>query len=143
MIGEALQRSAASFNAANTDLSQAIALVTATNTVVQDPSSVGTLWKTLSARIRGAKTELEELGEEEDEFTETTSKLQGLVKGLTGFDILEEDGETFKSIYDIILGIGKEWKNLSDIEQASLGEALAGRALSFAWVYGDIYYEYI
>lgn len=40
-IGEALQRSAASFNAANTDLSKSIALVTATNTVVQDPASVG------------------------------------------------------------------------------------------------------
>lgn len=33
-LGEALKRSAASFNAANTDLSQAIALVTATNEVV-------------------------------------------------------------------------------------------------------------
>lgn len=52
-IGEALQRSAASFNAANTDLSKSIALITATNTVVQNPESVGTLWKTLSARIRG------------------------------------------------------------------------------------------
>ena len=40
-IGEALQRSAASFNAANTDLSKSIALITATNEVVQDPDSVG------------------------------------------------------------------------------------------------------
>lgn len=126
-IGEALQRSAASFNASNTDLSKSIALITATNEVVQNPESVGTLWKTMSARIRGAKTELEELGEEEDEFTNTTSKLQNLVKSLTGFDILEEDGKTFKDIYEIILGIGKEWDKLSDIEQASLGEALAGK----------------
>lgn len=34
-IGEALQRSAASFNAANTDLSKSIALITATNEVVK------------------------------------------------------------------------------------------------------------
>lgn len=40
-IGEALKRSAASFNAANTDLSESIALVTATNAVVQDPDAVG------------------------------------------------------------------------------------------------------
>ena len=40
-IGEALQRSAASFNAANTDLSKSIALITTTNEVVQDPESVG------------------------------------------------------------------------------------------------------
>lgn len=126
-IGEALQRSAASLNAANTSLEESVALVTAANTVVQNPESVGTTFKTLSARIRGASTELEELGEEGDEFTETTSKLQGLIKGLTGFDILEADQKTFKSIYDILIGIGKEWKNLDDIERASLGEALAGK----------------
>lgn len=45
-IGEALKRSAASFNASNTDLSESIALITATNAVVQDPESVGTMWKT-------------------------------------------------------------------------------------------------
>ena len=126
-IGEALQRSASSLNAANTSLEESVALVTAANTVVQNPESVGTTFKTLSARIRGATTELEELGEEGDEFTETTSKLQGLIKSLTGFDILESDQKTFKSIYDILIGIGKEWKNLDDIEQASLGEALAGK----------------
>lgn len=126
-IGEALQRSAASLNAANTSLEESVALVTAANTVVQNPEQVGTVFKTLSARIRGASTELEDLGEEADEFTETTSKLQGLVKSLTGFDILEADQKTFKSIYDILIGIGKEWKNLDDIERASLGEALAGK----------------
>ena len=40
-IGEALQRSAASFYAANTDLNSAIALITATNSVIQDPTRVG------------------------------------------------------------------------------------------------------
>lgn len=40
-IGESLKRSAASFNAANTDLSKSIALVTATNEVVQNPEAVG------------------------------------------------------------------------------------------------------
>ena len=125
-IGEALQRSAASFNAANTDLSKSIALITATNEVVQDPDSVGTLWKTMSARIRGAETELQQLNEETDEYTKTTSKLRDLVMGLTGFDIMEDE-DTFKDIYEIILGIGQEWQNLTDAEQASLGEALAGK----------------
>ena len=118
MIGEALQRSAASFNAANTELSEAIALITASNTVVQNPESVGTLWKTMSARIRGAKSELIELGEEEDTIIESTAKLRSMVKGMTGFDIMQDEN-TFKSIYDIVLGIGKEWKNLTDIQQAN------------------------
>ena len=125
-IGEALQRSAASFNAANTDLSKSIALITATNTVVQNPESVGTLWKTMSARIRGAKSELIELGEEEDTIVESTSKLRDMVKGMTGFDIMKDEN-TFKDIYEIVLGIGKEWSKLTDIERASLGEALAGK----------------
>lgn len=125
-IGEALKRSAASFNSANTSLSESIALVTTANAVVQDPDSIGTTFKTLSARIRGAETELESLGEETDEYTKTTSKLRDLVMSLTGFDIMEDE-VTFKSIYDIMLGIGKEWDKLTDIEQSSLGEALAGK----------------
>lgn len=40
-IGEALQRSAASFNAASTDLEKSVALVSATNSVLQDPEKVG------------------------------------------------------------------------------------------------------
>lgn len=125
-IGEALKRSAASFNAANTSLSESIALVTTANAVVQDPDSIGTTFKTLSARIRGAETELQNLGEETDEYTKTTSKLRDLIKSLTGFDIMEDEN-TFKSIYNILLGIGKEWNNLTDLEQSSLGEALAGK----------------
>ena len=85
-----------------------------------------TLWKTMSARIRGAETELEELGEETDEYTKTTSKLRDLVQSLTGFDIMIDE-DTFKDVYEIILGIGKEWDNLTDVEQASIGEALAGK----------------
>lgn len=46
-IGEALQRSAATFHAANTSLPEAIALITGTNSVVQDPDRVGNMWKTI------------------------------------------------------------------------------------------------
>lgn len=125
-IGEALKRSAASFNAANTSLSESISLITATNAVVQDPTSVGTMWKTVSARIRGAKAELEEMGEDTDGMVESTSKLRDLIKGMTGFDIMEDE-DTFKSIYDIMIGIGEEWENLSDIDQSALLEAMAGK----------------
>ena len=40
-IGEALQRSASALAAANNTLDQSIALITAANTVVQDPDAVG------------------------------------------------------------------------------------------------------
>lgn len=125
-IGEALQRSAASFYAANTDLSKSIALIAGTNSVVQDPTSVGTMWKTVSMRIRGAKAELEEAGEDTEGMVESTAELRDLIKGMTGFDIMKDE-DTFKDIYDIIIGIGHEWKKLSDIEQASLLEKLSGK----------------
>lgn len=84
------------------------------------------MWKTVSARIRGAKTELEDMGEDTEGMVESTSKLRDLVKGMTGFDIMENE-DTFKSIYDIIVGIGEKWKDLSDIDRAALLEALAGK----------------
>ena len=56
-VGEALQRSASSLFAANNSLDESIALITAANTVVQDPDVVGTALKTVSMRVRGAKTE--------------------------------------------------------------------------------------
>lgn len=53
MLGEALQRSASAFNTAHTDLDKSIAIITASNEVLQDPEKVGTMWNTVSARIRG------------------------------------------------------------------------------------------
>jgi len=125
-IGEALQRSAASFNAANTDLNESIALITATNAVVQDPTRVGNMWKTVSMRIRGATAELQEAGLETDGMVESTSQLRELIKGMTGFDIMVDDS-TYKDIKEIVVGIGKEWDKLSDIDQAALLEKLAGK----------------
>lgn len=130
-IGAALQRSAASFNAANTTLEQATALVTATNTVLQDEEKTGNMWKTVSARLRGADAELKEMGEDTDGMVTSTSKLRDLVKGMTGFDIMKDE-KTFKSIYDIIIGIGEQWNNLSDVNRASLLEKLAGKQQSNA-----------
>lgn len=51
-LGDALQRSASSMMAANNSLDETIALITAANTVVQDPDSVGTAFKTISMRIK-------------------------------------------------------------------------------------------
>lgn len=130
-IGEALQRSAASFNAASTSLEKSVSLVTATNSVLQDPEKVGNMWRTVSARLRGSETELKEMSEDTDGLVTSTSKLQALVKGITGFDIMK-DKDTYKDIYDIVLGIGEKWQDLSDIDRASLLEALAGKQQSNA-----------
>lgn len=91
------------------------------------------MWRTVSARIRGASAELQEMGEETDEYVETTSKLRNLVKGMTGFDIMIDEN-TYKSVYDIVVGIGEEYENLTDIQRAALTEALAGKQQSNALI---------
>ena len=89
------------------------------------------MWRTVSARLRGSETELKEMGEDTDGLVTSTSKLQALVKGITGFDIMK-DKDTYKDIYDIVIGIGEKWQDLSDIDRASLLEALAGKQQSNA-----------
>lgn len=125
-IGDALQRSASSLAAANNSLDQSIALITAANTVVQDPDSVGTAFKTISMRIRGAKTELEEAGLETDGMVESTAKLREEIKALSGVDIMLNEN-TFKSTYDIMDELAVKWKDLTDIQQASITELIAGK----------------
>ena len=124
-IGEAMMRSASAMAEANNTIDESIALIVAANNVIQDPDVVGTMWKTVSMRIRGAKTELEEAGLETEYMAETTASLRKKILGLTnvdgsgGFDIMLDE-ETFKSTYDIMLGISEVWEDMSDIDQAAL-----------------------
>lgn len=122
-IGEALERSSSALGAANTSMEKSVALLTTANEILQNPETVGTAFKSMSARLRAADTEIESL---EDGFTLTTSKLRDLVQALTGFDIQATE-DSYKDIYDILLGISEQWSQLTDIEQASLSEELFGK----------------
>lgn len=125
-IGEAMQRSASSLRAANNTIDESIALITAANTVVQDPTVVGTSFKTISMRIRGAKTELEEAGLETEGMVESTAKLREEILALTGVDIML-DKDNFKSTYQIMDELAQKWQDLTDIQQASVTELIAGK----------------
>ena len=90
------------------------------------------MWKVVAARIRGSESDLESMGESTDGLVTYTSKLQAKVKALTGgFDIMK-DKDTYKDIYDIVVGIGERWSELSDIQRADLLETLAGKQRSNA-----------
>lgn len=125
-IGEALERSASSLMAANNTIDESIALITAANTVVQNPESVGNAFKTISMRIRGAKTELEEAGLETEGMVESTSKLRSEILALTGVDIMDGANQ-FKSTYAIMDELAAKWKDLTDIQQATVTELIAGK----------------
>lgn len=86
-----------------------------------------TAFKTTSMRIRGTSVEeLEEAGLATDGLIESTAKLQSQIKALSGVDIML-DADTYKSTYQIMLEIAQVWDDLSDINQAALLEALAGK----------------
>ena len=121
-----LERSASSMSAANNSLDQTIALITAANSVVQDPDSIGTAFKTISMRIRGASTEMEEAGLDTEGMAESTAKLREEILALSGVDIMKNENE-FKSTYDILDELSMKWSDLSDIAQASVTELVAGK----------------
>lgn len=124
-IFSGLERSASSMSAANNTLEETIALITAGNAVLQDPERVGNGLKTISMRIRGATTELEEAGESTEGMAESTASLRKEVMALAGVDIMQDE-DTFKSTYDILDELSTKWSDLTDIQQASLTELLAG-----------------
>lgn len=125
-LGESLKRVASAMASANNTLDETIALTTVANEIVQDPIAVAQAWRTVSMRIRGAKAELEQAGEDTEGMVESTAKLQSMIKGMTGIDIMI-DADTFKSTYEIIKELGSVWDNLKDIEQAQVLEAIAGK----------------
>lgn len=125
-IGEAMETSAAALKAGGNDLNEALGIITAGNIIQQDASTTSSAMKILSLRIRGAKADLESMGESTDDLADSTSKLREEIKGLTGVDIMADE-DTFKSTAEIIKEIGAVWNQLSDVSQAATLEKLAGK----------------
>ena len=125
-LGEALERSASSLAAGNNTLHESAALITAANEVVQNPEKVGNAMKTVSMRIRSAKSEMEEMGEDTEGMVESTASLRAEIMALSGVDIMASATE-FKSTYQILDELSKKWADLSDISQATIIEKIAGK----------------
>ncbi len=125
-IGDALQRSASALAAAGNTIEESIGLVTAMNSVVQNPESVGTALKTLTMYLRAAKTEAEEAGIETDGMANSVSELRDELKKLTGIDIMIDD-DTFKSTYQIMKEIAGVWDGLTDVNRSNVLNLLGGK----------------
>ena len=85
-----------------------------------------TAFKTMTMRIRGAKTELEEAQLDTDGMATSTAKLRQEIQALSGVDIMENE-TTFKSTFDILDELSNKWQDLTDIQQASITELVAGK----------------
>lgn len=137
-IGQITQRSAAAMAAAGNTLDETIALGVAANEVQQDADTVGTALKTMSMRLRGSKTDMEAAGLDTEGMATSVSKLRDELISLSGVDIMKNE-DTFKSSYDILIGMGEVWDNLSDINRANITELLFGKRRKIVSIYGDIY----
>ena len=127
-VGEALQRSAAAMQAAGNSLDETIALVTAANTIVQNPESVGTTLKTVSMYLRAAKTEAEEAGESTDGMASSVSELRDELLMLTGNRVdIQISENQFKSTYEILRELSEVWGELTDVSQANILEMVGGK----------------
>lgn len=80
----------------------------------------------MSMRLRGSKTDVESAGLDAEGMATSVSKLRDEIQSLSGVDIMLNE-DTFKSSYDILMGIGEVWDGLSDINQANITELLFGK----------------
>ncbi len=127
-IGDALVRSAAALASAGNSLDESIALVTAANTIVQNPDVVGTTMKTLSMYLRAAKTEAEEAGESTEGMANSISELRSEILALTGGKVdIQIDNDTFKNTTQILRELSGIWEELTDVSQANLLEMIGGK----------------
>ena len=130
---EAFEKGGAALNATGTSFEASAGLFAAGNAAIQNASTVGTALKTVSARIRGAKTELIELGEETEDCATGLSKYRDELMSLTnvgeggGVDLMANaaTGE-YKTIDQIFIEISKKWDQMSDTSQARVSEILGG-----------------
>ncbi len=77
-------------------------------------------------RLRVAKSELESASLDTEGMAESTAKLREEIMALSGVDIMLNDS-TFKDTYQILDELSQKWEDLSDIQQASLTEIVAGK----------------
>ena len=127
-IGDALQRSASALFAAGNTIDESIALVTGANSVIQNPEQVGNALKTLSLRIRGVKTELEEAGLETEGMAETTAQLQAKLMALTNGKVnIMLNANEFKSTTQILREMAAVWEDMTDVQQAAALELIGGK----------------
>lgn len=127
-IGQALLRSASALSEAGNTIDESIGLITAANSVVQNPEAVGTAMKTLSLRIRGAKVELEDAGEDVDGMANSVSELQKKLLALTGGKVnIMLDEKTFKNTTEILREMSTVWDDMTDVNRASALELLGGK----------------
>lgn len=121
-IADGMNNASSALAAAGNTFEQSVALLTAANTTVQDASKASTGLRTITARLRNTKTELDELGEE----VLTEAKYQELISTLTKYKVsLTDVNGEYRGTYNILYDIAQVWDTLDSSEQSALATAIA------------------
>ena len=122
-LAEGLNNASSILSLATGDnLEQSMAMLTAANTTVQNISKSSTGLRTIVARIRNVKTELDDLGE-----AMTSAEYDEVVQALTKNNVaLTDQAGNLRNTYDVLLDLSEAWKDMSESEQAALAKTLSG-----------------
>lgn len=107
---------------AGNSFEESLALLAAANTTVQNISKSATGLRTIAARLRNTKTELDDLGE-----AITTAEYGEMVSALTKYNVaLTDSNGELRSTYDVMNDIAAVWNQMTKNEQAALSELASG-----------------
>ncbi len=121
-IATGMTNASSALAAAGNDFNKSVALLAAANTTIQNADKSSTGLRTITARLRKTKGELDDLGE-----SMTESAYADLVGALTKHNVALQDANgEYRDTYDIMKDIAAVWDTMSSSEQAALAELAAG-----------------
>ncbi|MGL4730113.1 MAG: phage tail tape measure protein [Clostridium sp.] len=116
-LNEALMRSSSALSVSKNNLSESIAIITAGDEILQNSAKMGNAAKSISMNLQKVKMTAKGVKPEFQDLVQTVTKGQ--------VSLTDANGQ-FKSTYQILLELGKQWNNLDGKSQALLGQELAG-----------------
>lgn len=121
-IAEGMNNAASMMANAGMSFDQSVALLTSANTTVQNISKSSTALRTIIARLRNVKSELDDAGEVWNE-----AKYQELISALTkgGVDLQDATG-ALRNPYEVLKELAERWSSMSSDVRAAITTALAG-----------------
>lgn len=125
-LGQAMKTAGSSLSLAGNSLDQSLGMVTGITEITGNANEAGNALRTISMRLRGAKAELDEIGEDTEGMITITAKLRDKIKQLAGVDITDANGQ-LRSTYEVLGEIAEQWDKFDTNTQAVLLEDLAGK----------------
>lgn len=125
-LSQAIQRSGSALSEAGNSIDQALAMYTAGNTTIQNPSSVSTMLKTIALRLQGATaSQIEQAGLDSTGMSAGNKSVIKILKTMADVDVL--DGTEYRSTYDILNDLAEKWGSLKGVQKAAISQAVAGK----------------